>query len=148
MLANAVRTGAIRGGRIVLMRHEAADQASRVGGHTIARHVGRTEAELRSRIAATATSRRPPSMISTFDDLATAERAITRGLQIHKTAIQSWARSGARSNLVLDYAVGREVGFGIARASGQASRLSKIKIVLKKETYNGMPHYILTSFPI
>eukprot|EP00913_Durusdinium_trenchii_P010529 g9873.t1 len=81
ILANAVRTGAIRGGRIVLMRHEAVNQASRVGGHTIARHVGRTEAELRARIAATASARRPPPVISTFDDLATAERAITRGLQ-------------------------------------------------------------------
>jgi hypothetical protein len=130
------------------MRHEAINETSRIGGHTFARHVGRTEAQLRARIAETATSRRPPSMISTFDDLATAERAITRGLQIHKTAIQSWARSGASNNLVLNYAVGREVGFGVARASGQASRLSKIKIVLKKETYNGMPHYILTSYPI
>lgn len=148
LLANAVRTGAVRGGRIVLMRHEAANQASRLGGHTVARHVGRTEAQLRQRIAETASARRPPAMISTFDDLATAERAVTRGLQAHKAAIQSWARSGANNNLVLDFTIGREVGLGVVRASGQAQRLSRIKIVLKKETYNGMPHYILTSFPI
>lgn len=148
LLANAVRTGAVRGGRIVLMRHEASSQASRLGGHTITRHVGRSEAQLRQRIAETASTRRPPAMISTFDDLATAERAITRGLQAHKTAIQSWARSGANNNLVLEHAIGREVGMGVARVSGHTQRLSRVKIVLKKETYNGMPHYILTSFPI
>ncbi|MDP9837057.1 hypothetical protein J2T09_001809 [Neorhizobium huautlense] len=148
LLANAVRTGAIRGGRIVLLRHEATNQASRLGGHTIARHVGRTEAQLRQRLVDTAASRRPMAMVSTFDDLAIAERSITRGLQVHKNAIRSWAQSGANTNLVLDFPFGREVGFGIARASGQVQRLSKIKIVLKRETYNGMPHYILTAYPI
>lgn len=148
ILANAVRTGAIRAGRISLMRHEAVSEASRIGGHTIRKHVGWTEAQLRQRLAETASMRRPPQMISTFDDLAMAERTISRGLQAHKVAIQSWARSGARTNLPLEYSAGREVGFGIERASGQVQRLSRIKIVLKKETYNGMPYYILTAYPI
>lgn len=146
-LAGAVRTGAIRAGRISLLRHEAAE-GSRVGGHTIARHVGRTEAQLRARLLETATARRPLAMVSTFDDLATAERAISQALQVHKQRIFAWAQAAGRDNLVIDLDVGRAVGSGIRRATGQLERLSKIKIVLRKETYNGMPHFILTSYPI
>lgn len=146
-LAGAVRAGAIRAGRISLLRHEAAE-GSRFGGHTIARHVGRTEAQLRARLAATATARRPPAMVSTFDDLATAERAISRALQVHKQRIFAWAKAAGRDNLVIDLDVGRAVGSGLRRTTGGLERLSKVKVVLRKESYNGMPHFILTSYPI
>lgn len=58
------------------------------------------------------------------------------------------ARLGVGTNSVLSYDVGRSFGFGAARAGGQAQKLSKVKIVLKKEAYNGMPYVILTSYPI
>ncbi|MBB4275605.1 RNase A-like domain-containing protein [Rhizobium mongolense] len=146
-LAGAVRAGAIRAGRISLMRHEA-QAGTRLGGHTIARHVGWTEAQIRQRLIDTASLRRPPAMISTFDDLVCAERSVTRGLHANRTRIQAWAQSAGANNLPLEYSVGSEVGFGILRATGQVQRLSKIRIVLRKETYNGMPFFILTAFPI
>jgi hypothetical protein len=43
-IAGAARALAIRKGSVSLVAHEA------VGGHTIARHVGRTEAQLRARL--------------------------------------------------------------------------------------------------
>jgi hypothetical protein len=146
-LAGAVRAGAIRAGRISLMRHEA-QAGSRLGGHTIERHIGWTESQVRQRLVDTASLRRPPAMISTFDDIAAAERSVTRGLFANRTRIQAWAQGAATTNLPLEYTVGREVGYGISRATGQVERLSKIRIVLRKETYNGMPFFILTAFPV
>jgi hypothetical protein len=69
----AVRIAAVRFGRISLAEHEAA-AGSRVGGHTIAKHVAKTEAELRARLAAEA--RR--SVVSSFASLEVAERTLYR----------------------------------------------------------------------
>src|SRR5204862_1615323 len=65
----AARLVAIRFGRIRLIEHESA-AGSRLGGHTIAKHVGKTEAELRARLAVEL--RR--DAISTFSSLEVAER--------------------------------------------------------------------------
>ena len=147
MLAGAVRAGAIRAGRISLMRHEAA-AGSRYGGHTLERHVGIDEVGLRRRLVETASKRRPPSMISSFDDLANAERSVTRALQANKERIAHWAQSAGRNNLVIEMPAGRAIGLGVVRNGGQAQRLSRVKVVIRKEAYNGMPHFILTAFPI
>src|SRR3990172_7734572 len=64
----AARIAAIRGGRIVLAEHEAA-QGTRVGGHTLLKHVGRTEAELRARLLV----RTNVPVASTFTSLEVAE---------------------------------------------------------------------------
>nr|WP_246753848.1 contact-dependent growth inhibition system immunity protein [Jiella flava] len=93
------------------MRHEAVE-GPRLGGHTILRHVWLDEATVRQRIAETVASSRPPAMISTFDDLAIAQRSISRVLRINKAQIQQWAQSAGRRNLVLEMDAGRDVGFG------------------------------------
>jgi hypothetical protein len=81
----AARVAAIRAGRISLAAHEAQ------GGHTIARHVGRTETELRARLA----SQKSIPAASTFQTLAQAEHAVTKGLQANRVAIAQWARTVA-----------------------------------------------------
>ena len=148
MIAGAVRAASIRAGRISLARHEA-QAGSRLGGHTILRHVGRTEAQLRARLAETAGLRRPPPAISTFDDLATAERAVSGALRSHRTAIQSWAAS-ARPNATRAWDVSSRgsVGSGVVRSTGAYQRMSKVHVVLKYEVYDGMPYYVLTAYPI
>jgi hypothetical protein len=70
----AARIAAVRAGRISLAGHEAQ------GGHTIAKHVGRTEAQLRARLAA---QTRIPAA-SSFDSLAQAERAVSGGLRANR----------------------------------------------------------------
>ena len=140
---------AVRGGRIKLAVHEAAGGTARPGGHTIARHVGKTEAELRARIAATANMRRPPPAVSSFTKLGRAETFISRALQADKARITQWAGNAQNTrNLVINYDAGSKVvGTGIVRASGQYVKMTKLRVVLKKQAYNGMPHYILTAFP-
>ncbi|MEM9765333.1 MAG: RNase A-like domain-containing protein [Pseudomonadota bacterium] len=148
-LANATRASAIVSGRIRLTQHEAVSAARGApGGHTIARHVGRTEAQMRARIAATASARRPPDYISSFSSLANAERFVSRAVRMKQAEIMAWAQSGSRAAFVRTVPMNRVTGTGIERATGSLVEMRSIRFVLRKETYNGMPYYILTSFPV
>ncbi|MBC8720548.1 hypothetical protein F6X37_02645 [Paraburkholderia sp. 31.1] len=137
----AVRTSQIVMGRIRLMEHEAKD-GSRIGGHTIEKHVGRTEAQLRERL------RLEPKrdVVSSFRDLPTAEWAISKVMESNTLKIRSWAQSNPRLVLTLFHNVGKTVGYGINRETGQVKGMSMVQVVLKYEKYNGMPYYILTSY--
>jgi hypothetical protein len=82
--------------------------AERLGGHTLARHVGKTDGDLRDRL------RREPdiSAVSTYADRQTAERVITETLRRFSGRVESWsARTGSRPNLALEF-----------RGDGQARR--------------------------
>ena len=83
----AVRVASIRAGRISLVQHEA-QTGSRLGGHTILKHVGKTEAQLRARLAA----ERDIKAASSFTTLGQAERAISSGLRANAALIQAWAK--------------------------------------------------------
>ncbi|MEM7526982.1 MAG: RNase A-like domain-containing protein [Pseudomonadota bacterium] len=147
-LANASRASAIVSGRIRLVQHEATSTArGATGGHTILRHVGQSEAQMRARIAATAGARRPPDYISSFTNLASAERFVSRALRMKKAEILAWAQSGSRANFVRTVQMNRVTGTGIERATGNLIEMRSVRFVLRKETYNGMPYYVLTSFP-
>ncbi|MDJ0644002.1 MAG: hypothetical protein QNJ15_14405 [Erythrobacter sp.] len=134
----ATRIAAVRAGRISLAAHEAR------GGHTIARHVGRTEAQLRARLAQQ--SRIPAA--STFRSLADAERIIGQALRANKSAITSWANTATRGQTKAFEFAARNAGQGVVRSSGQLVQMHKVRVVLKKEVMNGKLYYILTSFPI
>jgi hypothetical protein len=82
----AARAISIRFGCINLAEHEAA-AGSRLGGHTIAKHVGQTEAQLRARLAAAPRLR----AASTFKSLGTAERTMYQAIRSNRSAIESWA---------------------------------------------------------
>ena len=43
--------------------------------------------------------------------------------------------------------IGRAVGTGVVRATGQLTKLTKVRVVLRYQAYNGKPYYILTAFP-
>lgn len=134
----ATRVAAVRAGKISLAAHEAR------GGHTIARHVGRTEAQLRARLAQQ--SRIPAA--STFRSLADAERIIGQALRANRQTITTWANSAANGQRrAFDFAV-RNAGEGVVRSTGQLIQMHKVRVVLKKEVLNGKLYYILTSFPI
>jgi hypothetical protein len=146
-VAGAARAGLISSGRIRLSLHEATTIGG-PGGHTILKHVGQTTQQLEQRIIQTATMKKPPPMISTFDDLASAERFVSNAFRSQKAAIEAWARSGSKVNFAKEVPMGKVVGRGIERATGKLVDLRSVRIVLKSETYNGMPYYILTSFPV
>lgn len=140
----AVRVVAVRGGRISLAAHEAA-AGSRAGGHTILKHVGRTEAQLRARLLQ---EPRIPAA-STFRTIAEAERAVGGALRANSARIVAWAHAAApNARLRLVWPAGRVVGHGVVRLTGQYGPMRNVLVVLKKETYNGKLYYVLTSFPM
>jgi len=121
--------------------HDLATDEAR-GGHTLARHVGKTDAELHQRI-----EREPDiSAASTYTDRATAERVVAAALAQNVDKIQRWIERGPhRPNLVLDYAdannsIGRVM---FPRALGSVPCDHAI-VVLRAD---GDGYYVLTSYP-
>lgn len=133
----AARAIAIRRGTVSLAAEEG------LGGHTIARHVGRTEAELRLRLAQ---SRIPAA--STFRSLGDAERAVAETLRANRAAIKAWSADALLQRpKAFRYAAGRVVGHGVVRSTGKLTDMSNVVIVLKKVTARNRVYFVLTAFP-
>jgi Bacterial CdiA-CT RNAse A domain len=140
-VVGAARVAAVRAGRISLIEHEA-EAGSRIGGHTLEKHIGRTEAQLRSRLLA----ERGIPAASSFTSLKIAEEAISQVLRANATRIQTWAKTAGGRTLTLEQELGSTVGYGVVRASGQLVNMSKVVVILKLQTYRGMPYYVLTAY--
>lgn len=116
-----------------------------IGGHTIERHVGRTDRDLADRL------RREPqiSAASTYTDLITARRVVGAAVAQSRTRIETWAaRSGPRPNLVLNYAEpgGRGIGRALRRGGRVASIASRVLVVLRWQERQRR-WIVLTSYP-
>ena len=118
-------------------------QDERAGGHTLTRHIARTDAQLRERL------RDEPgiSAASTWTDRETAERVIAAALVSQRAKVDEWrGRSGSRPNLALNYRdrgddpIGRSMG----RRASAAVPCHDAVIVLK---WRGDDFYVLTSYP-
>ncbi|WP_309491387.1 RNase A-like domain-containing protein [Trinickia mobilis] len=83
---------------------------------------------------------------SSFVDISNAEWAISKVTRSNAGRIKAWAQSSPGNFLILSEDLGRVVGYGVVRQTGKAVPLSKVRIVMKFERYNGMPYYILTSY--
>jgi hypothetical protein len=140
-MSDAARIVEIQSGRIRLIEHEA-EEGSRLGGHTITKHVGKTEAYLRERLAREAR----PDIFSSFTDLHTAEDAATQVMQANTLKIKEWATFKPGKFLELEKDIGTYAGYGVVRGTGKLIHLNKVVVVLKYEAYNGKPYYILTSY--
>ena len=85
-------------------------------------------------------------VVSSFSSLQMAEWALSKVMQSNSTTVKAWLQSSSRVPLVLRDNVGKHVGYGVVRESGKLVQMSKVRIVLKCERYNGMPYYIFTSY--
>ncbi len=123
------------------VRHDlAADEAR--GGHTIARHVGLSDAQLRQRL-----SRESISAASTYPDLETAERVVGLTLRRHATRLAEWeARQGPRPNLVLPFSAPdrRPVGRVLRRGAKDPVEAHAAVVVLR---WRRDGTFVLTSYP-
>jgi hypothetical protein len=136
--AGALRAVAIRRGAIRLAEEEAA------GGHTLLKHVGRTEAQLRTRLAQEFNI----PAASTFNNLRDAEMAVSQVVRANKTAIEQWAKVAAtNSKMTLTADLGRVVGRGVVRSTNQMQNMTKVIVVLKKVLTQNRVYFVLTSFP-
>jgi len=136
--ASASRIASIRAGRISLIEEETA------GGHTIAKHVGRTEAELRTRLAA---ERNIPAA-SSFKNLGAAENAVSEAIQANVGNIRQWAlRAPVGDRFRVVFSSSRVVGYGVVRATNRLQEMKKVLVVLEKSNIGGKIYFVLTSFP-
>lgn len=136
--AGAARAIAVRRGAVSLAAEEAA------GGHTIARHVARTEDQLRARLAAQ--SRIPAA--STFRSLKDAEGFVAEALRANKNAIKEWARNANVGQAKgFPYDAGRVVGEGIVRSTGRLQNMNKMVVVVRKVREQNRVYFVLTSYP-
>jgi len=139
----AARIIAVRSGRIVLAEHEAL-AGSRLGGHTIAKHIGRTDAELIDRLQKT------PGMraASTFANLREAETLVSRVLRFNRVGVKRWlALSKVGEKLELDLALSGGVGRVMVPGATKAISGRVVRVVLRKQVYAGKSYYVLTAFP-
>ena len=121
-------------------RHDLArDEA--LGGHTLQRHIGKTDRELRERLEAESIS-----TDSTYTDQATAEMAVEAAIRENREKIERWLhRPGGHSNLVLDYDGDAPLGRSMRRDENQSFPCSHAVAVLKWA--NAEQYYVLTSYP-
>lgn len=136
--AGAARALAIRRGAVVLVSEEAA------GGHTLAKHVGRTESQLAKRLADE--PRRQAA--STFRTLREAEQVVGETLRANKAAIAEWAKTASPgSRKVLMHVSNRDVGNVLLRSTGRLQGTTKLRLVLQKVQQSDKVYFVLTAFP-
>jgi hypothetical protein len=114
-----------------------------MGGHTLARHVGKTDAELAARL------RREPQIASasTYTDRESAERAVGAALADNRGRVASWAnRSGPRPNLVLHFSSDLAVGRTLSRGRPGPVESRRVLVVLRW-LERSKRFYVLTSYP-
>ncbi len=112
------------------------------GGHTIARHVGRTDAQLRARL-----EQESIAAASSYPDLATAEDVVRRVLDEHARTVQAWIdRRTPKPNLAIRHRARDDLPTGrILRRGWTASReVTGAVVVLRSR---GQDWYVLTSYP-
>jgi hypothetical protein len=136
----AWRVIAIRRGTISLAAEEAA------GGHTILKHVGQTEVQLRARLAA---QLRIPAA-STFRTLAEAERYVSEAMRANRAAIEAWAKTATTGGrpFTITHQAAVSVGEGVVRSTGQLQQMSRLVVVLRRVQQQNRVYFVLTSYPV
>jgi len=118
-------------------------QDEAAGGHTLGKHVGRTDAELRERLE----HERDISAASTWNDRASAEAAVGAAIADQNTKISRWLARDSHPNLVLDYDGDSAHPFGrtLRRGDDQVQPCAHALIVLKWDGPNS--YHVLTAYP-
>ncbi len=135
----ALRVIAVRRGAVSLAAEEAA------GGHTILKHVGQTEPQLRARLL------REPRIpaATTFRSLADAERHVAAALRANRSAIETWAKSSSASGReVFRYQASSSVGEGVVRATGAMQQMNRMVVVLRRVQQQNRVYFVLTAYPV
>jgi len=110
------------------------------GGHTLSKHVGRTDNELRERLV-----HEDISASSTYTDRAAAQFAVGNALEQSSNRVEQWMARSKHPNLVLDYRGDQPVGRTLHRGDSASQPCAKAKVVLR--WLSSSEYYVLTSYP-
>ena len=112
------------------------------GGHTLDKHVGRSDQELRERLD----RERNISAASTWTDREVAEETVAQALRAEHNKIARWEERGyRRPNLALHFDAGRVIGRSMKHGDESSSPTTQAVIVLKADGPDSF--YVLTSYP-
>ncbi len=114
----------------------------RRGGHTIERHVGRSDDQLRARLR-----RESIAAASTYADIESAERVVATALAENARRIQSWIdRRSPKTNLAIRYRArdGLPTGRLMKRGRDASMPVTGAVVVLR---WRGGDWYVLTTYP-
>ncbi|HEX8081335.1 MAG TPA: RNase A-like domain-containing protein [Jatrophihabitans sp.] len=120
-----------------LAAHEAA------GGHTLAKHVGKSEEFLRTRLATEPNIRGA----STFYDRQVAENSISGLLRAQQRTVDRW-RAGHRDVLMLEDRLPVPAGTLMPRGYTDSHAVHGIKIVLRRNAEIGSGYLLITAMVI
>jgi hypothetical protein len=114
----------------------------RRGGHTLARHVSRTDAQLLARLR-----RESISAASTYPDVETAERVVMQALDENATRVQAWTgRRTSKPNLAIHHRARDGLPTGRVLERGDtASHEARGAVIVLRWRDDGW--YVLTSYP-
>jgi hypothetical protein len=129
------------GSRDDAARYDLARDEAR-GGHTLEKHVGRSDRELRERLD----QERNISAASTWTNREVAEETMAQALRAQHNKIVRWEERGyPRPNLALHFDAGRVIGRIMRRGDETSSPATQAVIVLKADGPDSF--YVLTSYP-
>jgi hypothetical protein len=112
------------------------------GGHTLKRHVGKSDTELRTRLTAEPNI----SAASTYTDRETAESTVGEALGDNQPRVEQWLhRRGGHPNLVLDIDGRQPLGRSLRRNASTSEPCSHALVVLKWMADDDF--IVLTSYP-
>lgn len=118
-----------------LMAHEGLD-----GGHTLAKHVGKSEDYLRNRLATEASI----TAASTFKDRQAAESALSTFMDANSSKIARWLQ-GRDPEVVLRGHAAHPVGIVIPRGTARPVEATGIRLVLRRSSALGIGYRIHTA---
>jgi len=122
-------------------RYDLASDEAR-GGHTLDKHVGRSDQELRERLD----REQNISAASTWTSREAAEETVAQALRAEHNKIVRWEDRGyRRPNLALHFDTGRVIGRSMRHGDERSSAATQAVIVLKADGPNSF--YVLTSYP-
>ena len=118
------------------------DTHERAGGHTILKHVGKTDEQLARRFI----DEPERTLSSTFTDRPTAERAIERVISQNQSILDKWM-SGDRYKKILHGELDDIVGRILVRDTGDLVSSSNVRIVLVRDASMSNGWRIQSAFP-
>lgn len=125
-----------RGGSSFLIAHE------NCGGHTIERHINKSDAYLRNRLNTSGIS-----AASTFYELNQAGQVIYNAINNNSSRVNSWINGSGGHRLVLTYTHRKAIGKVLRRGASSPSSSSRFKVVLERRGCSGYAYKILTAYP-
>lgn len=112
------------------------------GGHTIERHVAKSDDYLRYRLATSSIS-----AASTFNELNQAGQVIVNAINANSSSVNNWLNGSGGSRLVLDYTHWRDIGRVLRRGASYTYSTGRFRVVLERSYCSSYPFKVLTAYP-